>query len=1111
MISFIKNKEFNNDACVVIHRHGSFMLVVTGNKAIQALSLAKAAPAMRRIRYNDIGIFEVDKDYTSVNNILQAWTNRIINVSDYNVIVKEIQAQLSNCGYNIVEVYGVKLNSGSYMMDIGFELKFKEGSVYVDFAFCGTQGYGQEAVGYDFTTNSFIYKSNVRRNCGYFSKKQNGEFVFNNSSIPFIVKSIMPEANSRNISYTPSLDVVISNVYSNMRDNSFKVLAINNNSDLEPVIGGSLLKAADIAIKLREEGAAIMKKITTSSNTNNLTNVGTAKILSADVVESIGDLLLLTTTATGLLSSEYEFLENRHRFLAMAWPDNSTQLRMCHAAGSSISELGNVTCIDAKTMAEVTENLMSMQPSWSNNHDMHKILDEGGRTIGFMSCNGNFPIYDSLDSIKKTSLDVIEIEDPVFTKANISNISVDSLNYKELVNEAENKILYYRSKVASIDLDDVRQNILKIDEQVSRTYTTLSSLISSQSIANAAASTILKAVDLILSMPIKEAYTGFQAGILLEYFSFQLTSDGGTIVSIKNKRHLLPYANRLTVDRCGKTYIADNGSRNGDNSGYIMVGSTYSNAINDLHGKKLSCVEKEFEVAPRQTHGSGKSEKVVVELTKVEPRIVCEYNSFMQQIQGFLTTLLNMDVMKAARQINQCVSRVADACDRYSAQRTPYQDKMRQYFADAKMLFFYTHVLNMAKNHFTYENGLGISSDMSYIKKESEFNEFEIQAANSITGGIAVEDRFINLESYRESLSNTIIEINNYQGKIKKAVSFYSSIIEQLKSYKTRNEENEENNELRNFDPDVKIIMGRKIKANKTDKETLETADLQVKEAPTTIEVADFTYTVELLNKIIEEKDEDFLDSVQQLIDLKTIITEQNDKISEYFSLVDKLRKDIQNELKKTTLTFNNKPLTVNENRFSIDTDIAKVEYILDECYIKYEDSMKIKVNLEDINIANANLIYKQTTITPVVIELKDEAFTGDENLIAIGSMSYDIRNILQHNAIYKNLPYHKMVKAKISYNLLGYNEENDDVIYKAIKDKYNIQLADFYAGYVSKTENVESIISSLIFAAASNIELFATTLMAYQGKKLGILLRDKGLAVNNLSGIRDVSQNLVL
>lgn len=922
---------------------------------------------------------------------------------------------------------------------------------------------------------------------------------------------MMPEANSRNISYTPSLDIIISNVYSNIRENSFKVLAVNNNSDLEPIIGGTLLKASDFAIKVREEGAAIMKKVTTSSSTNNLTNVGTAKILSADVIESIGDLLLLTTTATGLLSSEYEYLDQRYRFLKMNWPDNATQLKMCHAAGSSVSELGNVTCIDANTLTEITENLMSMQPSWSNNNEMHKLVDEGGRTIGFMSCNGSFPLYDSLDMIKKTELDVIEIEDPVFTKANISNISVDSLNYKELVNEAENNILHYRSKIAAIDLDDIRQNILKIDEQVSRTYTTLSSLISSQSIANAAAATVLKAVDLILSMPVKEAYTGFQAGTLIEYFAFENQADGGTIVTIKNKRHLLPYAQRLTVDRCGKTYIADNGSKDGENAGYIMVGSTYSNAINDLHGHKLSCTTKEFEVAPRQTHGSGKSQKVVVELTKVEPRVVCEYDSFMQQIKTFLTTLLNMDVMKAAKQINQCVSRVADACDRYSAQRTPYQNKMRQYFADSKMLFFYTHILNLAKNHFTYENGIGISSDISYVKKSSKFNEFEIQAANSITGGIAVADKFINLEPYREQLNNIITEINIYQEKINDAVSFYNSIKEDIKNYKDRCDGDSENNEFHDFNPDVNIIIGRKIRESKSNASKLEAADFQIKENQTVMEVADFVYTIELLSKIKEDKDQDFLDSAQKLVNLKDTIKEQNSKINDYFSLVDQLRKNIQNEIKNTTLAFNNELITVNESKFCIETDVVKVDFRIEEKYVKYENDDKIDIDLENINIANATLIYKQTEIIPEMISLKDKAFKGEENLIAIGSMSYDIRNILQHNAIYKNLPYHKMVKAKMSYNLLGYNEEDDTVIYEAIKDKYGIQLADFYSCYVSKTENIESVISSLIFAAASNIELFATTLMAYQGKKLGILMKDKNLSVSNLSSISEVSRDLVL
>lgn len=1100
MISFNKNDMFQNEACMILSKTGEYIQVVSGKMATSSLAVAKASPKMRTIRFNDLAVFMKDKSYDGLLQLADLMRHDEIDINKCVSYSKDVQAALSNIGYNVVEVYGFKIDDKLYMYDMGFEIRCGSVSFFVDFAFCGMYEYGQFAVGFDIENSCFIFKKEERE-FGHFIATCNNRFKFSPSRLTSVVTSLLPDCNDHNVSYMSNLDIIIDGIYTNLPENSFRILKTSN-GDLESVISGTLLKASEFAIRIREQGAHILKTVVTSGRNKGITNIGTAKVLSADEVERLGDMMILVTSKTGMLKSEAEFIEAKFDFLEMDWPDTETQLKLGYAAGLSINELGNCTTISASLAKEISKDILDMQPSWSNNTQQHAILNEADELIGFLPCNGNAIVYDKSNTIQKSSLNYILVEDQVLSKAEIRNVAADSLNYKTLVDETERAIDYYKSKCAAFDFDYINNAILEIDERVSRTYSTLSSLLSSQSLANAAAATRYQALDLILKFPVKDAYSGFQAGTLIEYFDFRSQSDGGTEVTIRDRSHLFPFLKRVAVDRCGTTYISNNGSQPGvcdKNAMFILVGSAYAKSLNDLQGNTVSCEEISFEVAPKQTRGSGKSETEVVKLTMTEARIVCKYDEFLSQMRKILSNILNHDVVKASALIGQCVERVANACKAYGEERKPYRDQLAEYFYNSEQLFFNTHLLKMSRYRFEYADGLSINGDVSFmVSSENPFNEFETRIINSVMQGVDVKDKYIDVSSHQAAVQSIRLGIMDEINKVRTLI----------------NQSPPENGSL-----DTPVEFSSRIENMN---ELILSSDLDHTNIKFSTKAVAFNVLIgidRLDHTTQNDQDQEkFIDGDhQQPSDLINLIKECLDNIEEmvksYFNSMKVLSNTIEDEMSSTEIMFNGERKNIIDGKMTIENSDYVIEFDVQHSIKAYKHDDGSYVALTGNSSTSDQDIVHCTEIRATSIKLLNNHARNEsaKDVIALGSMVYDTKNLLQQYIIYKNLPKMESVIQKISYNILGYHETDESKIYAAIAQIYGDQIANYFTAYCSRIDNIDSLVTILLFSAATNIRLFTSVVLANQDKKLGSLLLDKNIKLSSLASIKDLAKSLVL
>lgn len=1094
MLSFTRNEVFSEKAVMVVSGNGSYAMLISGDLPSKALAVARSAPKMRDIVFNDLCIFDESLNYSILNDIAEQILNSAMNNCRCVELVKQTQAALSNLGYNVLPVYGFKVRDEVYMYDIGFEFRIGEVSIYVDFAFCGMYRYGQLAIGYDVTKESLIFRRENRK-FGYFLDGCNNKFRFDSRELSSVITTILPECNEYNVSILSNLDILVEDVYSNLPPNSVRIFKAEG-EELEPVISMSLLSATEFAIRTREQGANILKTVVTSGKSSGMTNVGTAKILSADEIEKLGDMILCVTTKTGMIVSEAEFMEAKHAFLSMDWPDTETQLKLGHAAGLSINELGNCTVINSESIKDISSNILDMQVSWSNNCGCHMIHNEAGETIGFLPCNGISVVYDKHSSVQKSGLQALEIEDQILTKSEIRNVAADSLNYEELIRETKEEIEHYRSKCAAFDFDYLIQSIRSIDEKVSRTYSTLSSLISSQALANAQAATRLQAIDLILKFPVKDAYSGYSSGTLIEYFSFKALPDGGTEVTIRDRHSMFPYMKRVQVKRCGKVYTSNNGSQVGvydKNADYILVGSAYASSINDLQGKKIQCESIQFEVAPRQTTGSGKSETVVVKRTLLEPRVVCKYSFFLEQVRIILSNILNHDQIKASKQISSCIERVSQACDKYSSERKPYLEQLVEYYYNSEQLFINTHILELAQYRFSYEDQIAVNADISYVIEENnKFSEYETKIFNSIIQGFDVQDRYIDISEYRNNVneikSNIITNIKRISGFLEDSVNQRDHEVEETISY--------ENLEFSCYVQDFETILAEADSLNSTD---------------ILIGAKKHTYNIDILYKEYVESEGISSEKIPYIeTSILDIIGEINDQSERYLNLFNDLSNRLREALDHHEVKFNGKICNVIDGIISVTTDNFSASFQIETQIYKYDESGRSIVTKQDVD-ASAEYA-KVTKIIPYQIQINGDVYkTVGNDIISLGSLVYDIKNFLQQYFIYKNIPLIDSVVSKISLNLLGYDERDSSVIFSAIRSKYGDQVANYFSAYVNRIENLDSMVTTFIFSAATNIELFVATMMASQDKKLGSLLLDKEVSLSSLASIKDVCANLVL
>lgn len=1077
MFSFAKNDLFDTKTSLVLSPNCDVILAITGDDAQKVLLFGSNAPKISTIRFrNNANIKEnLTKDCSALVSIMDRLRVINFNLNVYLETVRSLKAELVNLGLPLCDIYGLKIGDRIYGYDYGFAFIYKEVEFYCDFSYVQNDQHNSVVLtAFDLLTKEYL--PYIERKTGLF----NDASTFSLNLLDFtsdLIIDLLGSVSSTDIQYLPNRSIIINNLYSNLSENSFAILKPNNNA-LELQLKGAIVNSIEKAIALRAEGAGILQQVATSPKVAlGLTSVGTAKISSSAYIESIGDILLLESQPTGVAKSNAQYEETRAKFINMAVADNELQYNLAYHAGNSVYILGSAKTINANKLQELITPLISQQFDNSSNLVNHTLLDASGRVIGYLPSLTNSVTYSSDANIQREKVLTISLSDNVFSSHQLNNISVDVLNSKEARQQLEEKINYYLSKMSVLSFDDINSNIKIIDGYVAKSYQIFSSLSASSDVLSARAATILKAIENIFRFPMKTGYSAQDFGTLGEFFHIENKEDGSSVVSIIEGKYV-PYFEQLTQNQCGTTWVTrePDPGRGYDND--ILIGPVYSKTLNDLNGNTIGGETKSYYERRRQTRGSGDCEQEVISDSILEPRIVMKLNDFLIKIKSFLETLLNDEIMIANKQIKASIAKIEDSIKRYSDMRLPYQKQLLEYFDNQSQLFVTRHMLNLLNNVYNTDLDLKLSSNITYKALDEErFDNIQRAFINSCTRLINVDDVDLSVDdaSFKEVKNNfsaNALSIANKIDELKLLIVDQQAVEAHLREQSVEVTEQE----LDKYRKSLSININLK---------QLPTSEFTLSEdsfSPSVTELA-------ILNNLFVISTEEYNRIVDELTALCIANTEAaKDLISIYKDIKAKLIE----RLKRVDITFNGEivhslnAVDNGESEFTIEVGTSKIKY---KCIFAKEGKI-FKLDIEPI------------------------AYEGDvchsfDSIIQIGPLTYDIMNFLQHEYLYQVIPNSDEIDKKIKYCILNSTESSDEECYMKLAELYGNTIANMYTKYRSKTMNVYSMFALLMLAAAARPDLFLSTMLAFQDQTLGLLLKEQGLELKNVSGFADLIYKL--
>lgn len=1119
MIFSAYNENFNKNSCFIVDKNFEYGILFSSDQAKSMLDMVNAAPSARMIDYqkdDDIFQFEKLQINASVFGDL-AFRKDDIDYIEYTSIVKRAQSELVKYGLPVLEIYGISINDYLYGRDMGFKIEYEFVTVFTNFSLIRTNNYGRLATGFSAITQNYTYDNH--RKSGDF---KSNVFVLNNY-IPNNVTKLFGDVSHDNIRLLPNLSIAIRNLWSNVDSDRILIIDLANNQVAASILFTDAIKTAN---KIRSEGSKIFKKISTNPKlTSGYSNIATAKVLSADAVEKLQDLVIINTSNDSALISEAEFIENKHRFLSVPWPSESDQYKLAQSAGTSVALIGNLNILKEKDLDTLIESVLSLTPSHESNKSAHFLTSEDGKIIGYMEGSSKL-VYSSQTDISRTNISDLIFEDYFNSKDEFKNIAVEFQDVHSVIRSLEKEKEKYISLSSLINYDNIIANIKKIDSYVSNCFNSLASLIASQELISARAATYIKAVDMILKMPLKTAYGAIGFGSLAEFIDIKILGTGESIVTVnRNLSHLIPYRTSIYTRQCYKDWCILNSDPGLAYENDILVGSAYASSISDLNGKYLTVQTKEYIKTNRQTRGNGKSEQVVVPLTKLEPRVVMRFDDLLTQCASFINTLLNNDIMKANAQIALCIESCTSAVKRYAEMRKPFLDSLLLDQEYKERIFFCDHSIALAKLRIPDELTVNYN-DMCYVE-DSESN-LDVMEQNEVT----LVNSYINLIDKNDVHIDTaplLQRCDEYREKIDHAISYFIEFVSKQNFSVTTPYDNDKFEELIEYfnsrgvsyliaemylntysiDDEMynilkpgaehsingtvkeKIVITKSIEKNDIDDAINSNPDNE-KSTESDNECTFFESVYGDRYSFLEITDEDE-EAITNAIN--RVNEAYEDRLRYARKLRDEFIEAISSQHKFISLS-EDVSIEQNDNKIFL-TDTNMNNYIVLDVYRE-----RVDAEVEDSGVIHKNVLGEKIRI---VYNRQESRLCLDvvDPQIYIGTLCYDLKIFLRQFEIYQNLPCSKKIIDKLKYSLFMSTDISDDVLVTKIRDSVGLNESLSLGKFLSQsTFSIDYKLNSIILCMLVDPIKTVAWILASQSDTFGIFLAENGLSLSTASSI---------
>lgn len=1054
MISSFENDVFKNNACIIIDPDFTYATIFSNRRAKEMLDFVNVAPKASTIHYSsaynsgdipDLESIEADK-YEFKDYALK----RKLDCDEFKILSKRCQGILVKFGLPVLDVYGINLNGFSYGRDMGFEIVFEYVTFYVSFSLIHINSYSRRAYGFNFCNKNFIYTH--RRNSGSFI---DNHFKIDFSFIPSNVIDIFGNIPMENISTLPNLGIVVKNLWSSVEENSIVVYDMGNK---KIVFSIGLFDSIESANLIRSVGAQIFKTIATSPNlTSGYANIATSKILSADAVEKLGDLFLINTSNDTIIQSEAEFIENKYRFLSVSHPDDSTQYKLAHSATQSTILINSCNVLNNDKTNEIVDGILGQLPSAEDNTDCHYIKSENGKIIGYLRGLSAL-VYSSVTDIGGEKLNRIVFSENYLKKDDFRNISAELSDVETTRESLRSDIDKYVGLVQKIDYDDIVSNVQRIDSYTANCFKSLASIIASQELMNARAAALIKAVDLILQMPLKTAYGAVDFGNLSTFIKITTKADGSSIVEQDHTYdYLIPYQKSLYQRQCFKDWCILNSDPGEGLENDVLVGSAYRSSMSDLQGNHLTTVEKIYVKTNRQTRGSGKSEQEVIPRTTLEPRIVMKLQKLIDQAISFLDTILNNDIIKASKQISECVASCNNAAKRYADMRKPYLDELIELRENQEQLFAARHFLKILEQRIPEEMQFEFGSDCFVEATDNEedgLSSLQIAMINSVTNCIMKHDKIFDFTKS----SDLLREIN---GRLVNANTKY---LINLRDYCESS-----------FDPSV-----------------FEDQD----------DIFEFNTYYDDLSMLVDDESKELKGtsnlngSTTKTIYLKYYENEHMDR-SEWFSFIENLMNESNsayldklmfvNKIKKELIDLRDQP----EVFYSLAENVEIDNY--DDHVLAHYHGNRIYYDIS-IEEKEDDHVYNMTLIPNIRKSIINEI--SNDRTIFIGNLAFDVEIFAKQFFIYNSIPKVSNIVRKIKYAIFNNTEVSNDKLISKVRADYDNVISSSLARYINKeNESLDDKVAAIVLCLLTDSKRTIASILSLQGYTLNDLLQENGLS----------------
>lgn len=1119
MIYSVRHKDFDKNSCFVVDKNFEYGILFSSDMAKSMLDMVNAAPSARTIDYqkdDNVFLFEELQINASAFSDL-AFRKDDIDYIEYTRIVKRAQSEMVKYGLPVLEIYGISINDYLYGRDMGFKIEYEFVTIFTNFSLIRVNSYGRLATGFSAITQNYIYDTD--RKTGKF---RSNVFVLDDY-IPNNVIKLFGDISRDNIRLLPNLSVAIRNLWSNIDSDRLLIIDLANNQVAASILFTDAIESANM---IRSEGAKIFKAISTNPKlTSGYANIATAKVLSADAIERLQDLVIINTSNDCAVISEAEFIENKHRFLSIPWPSESDQYKLAQSASTSVALTGNLNVLKEKDLDNLIENVLSLTPSYDNNRSCHFITSEKGQIIGYMEGSSKL-VYSSQNDICRTSINDLIFEDFFNSKDEFKNIAVEFQDIHGTIKALEEEREKYISLSSLINYDDVIANIRRIDQYVSNCFNSLASLIASQELINARAATYIKAVEMILKMPLKTAYGAISFGSLSEFINIKTLNTGEAIVTINHDlSHLIPYRTSIYTRQCFTDWCILNADPGLAYENDVLVGSAYASSISDLQGRYLTVQTKEYIKTNKQTRGKGKSEQVVVPFTKLEPRVVMKFDNLLAECTSFITTLLNNDIMKANAQISLCVESCVNAVKRYAEMRKPFLDSLLLDQEYKERIFFCDHSIALARLRIPDEFSVNYN-DMCYVE-ESRLNsdimeQNEVTLVNSYLNLIDKEDIHIDAaplfqrcDEYREKIDHAILDCMEFFDKRQFNISIPSDKdkLEELVEYFSNNNLDyliaemyvntySIDDEVYNiFKPEAEHGINGAMKEKVIITKLIEREDMN----------NDLDNNPDNSKSVKNDDECTFFETVygdrysfleitsEDEKEITGVINRLNeayeDRLRYARQLRDEFIRTISSQHKFMSLS-NDVTIDQNDDKIFL-TDTNTGNYIVFDVYRE-----EIDTEIEDNGVVHKNILGEKFRIS-------FNRYESRLNLkmikpqIYIGNLCYDLTTFLRQYEIYQSLPCSKSIINKLKYSLFMSTDIPDDMLITKIRNTVGINESLSLGKFLQQsTSSINYKLNSIVLCILVDPVKTVAWILASQSDNLGIFLTENELSLSTASSL---------